>query len=44
MFFNAKITSIVSITLVLVLLGLTILTLFLGNRLSDYVKENVVSV
>ncbi|MFY9362970.1 MAG: permease-like cell division protein FtsX [Dysgonamonadaceae bacterium] len=41
MFFNAKITSIVSITLVLVLLGLTILTLFLGNRLSDYVKENV---
>jgi cell division transport system permease protein len=40
-FFNAKLTSIISITLVLVLLGLTILTLFLGNRISDYVKENV---
>lgn len=40
-FFNAKLTSIISITLVLVLLGLTFLILFTGNRLSDYVKENV---
>jgi len=40
-FFNAKLTSIISITLVLVLLGLTILTLFAGKRLSEFVKENV---
>lgn len=40
-FFNAKLTSIISITLVLVLLGLTILTLFAGKRLSAFVKENV---
>lgn len=40
-FLNAKITSTVSITLVLVLLGLTILILFMGNGLSGFVKENM---
>ncbi len=40
-FVNAKITSTISITLVLVLLGLTILILFMGNGLSNYVKENI---
>ena len=39
--FNAKITSTISITLVLVLLGLTILTLFLGKGLSTFVRENM---
>ena len=39
--FNAKITSTISITLVLVLLGLTILTLFLGRGLSTFVRENM---
>ena len=39
--FNAKITSTISITLVLVLLGLTILTLFLGRGLSNFVRENM---
>ncbi|MDR0333418.1 MAG: permease-like cell division protein FtsX [Dysgonamonadaceae bacterium] len=38
---NAKITSTVSITLVLVLLGITILTIFMGKGLSDFVKENM---
>ncbi|MDR1518453.1 MAG: permease-like cell division protein FtsX [Dysgonamonadaceae bacterium] len=40
-FLNAKITSTISITLVLVLLGLTILVLFLGRGISDFVKENM---
>ncbi len=40
-FLNAKITSTVSITLVLVLLGITILILFMGNGLSSFVKENM---
>lgn len=40
-FFNAKVTSIISITLVLLLLGLTILTLFAGNGISSFVKENM---
>ncbi len=40
-FLNAKITSTISITLVLVLLGLTILILFMGNGLSSFVKENM---
>lgn len=40
-FVNAKITSTISITLVLVLLGLTILILFMGNGLSNFVKENM---
>jgi cell division transport system permease protein len=40
-FLNAKITSTISITLVLVLLGVTLLILFMGNSLSKQVKENV---
>lgn len=40
-FLNAKITSTISITLVLVLLGVTLLILFMGNGLSKYVKENM---
>ncbi|MDO5665297.1 MAG: permease-like cell division protein FtsX [Bacteroidia bacterium] len=40
-FINAKITSTISITLVLVLLGFTILILFMGNGLSNFVKENM---
>jgi len=40
-FLNAKITSTISITLVLVLLGMTIVILFMGNGLSKYVKENM---
>ncbi|MFA6701854.1 MAG: permease-like cell division protein FtsX [Dysgonamonadaceae bacterium] len=40
-FVNAKITSTISITLVLLLLGITILLLFLGNGLSTFVKENM---
>ncbi len=38
---NAKITSTISITLVLVLLGVTLMILFMGNSLSKQVKENV---
>jgi cell division transport system permease protein len=40
-FINAKITSTISITLVLLLLGITILLVFLGNGLSSFVKENM---
>lgn len=40
-FLNAKITSTISITMVLVLLGITILILFMGNGLSNFVKENM---
>ena len=40
-FLNAKITSTISITLVLVLLGLTLLIIFMGNGLSNYMKENM---
>lgn len=40
-FLNAKITSTISISLVLVLLGLTLLILFMGNGLSNYMKENM---
>lgn len=40
-FVNAKITSTISVTLVLVLLGMTVLVWFLGNGLSGYVKENI---
>jgi len=40
-FLNAKITSTISTTLVLVLLGVTLLILFLGNSLSNHVKENM---
>lgn len=38
---NAKITSIVSVTLVLLLMGLTVLTFFVGQGISAYVKENM---
>lgn len=38
---NAKITSIVSVTLVLLLMGLTVLTFFMGKGISSYVKENM---
>lgn len=38
---NAKITSIVSVTLVLLLLGLTVLTFFLGRGITSFVKENM---
>ncbi len=40
-FLNAKITSTVSITLVLVLLGTTILIMFMGQGFSSYVKEKM---
>lgn len=40
-FLNAKITSTISITLVLVLLGLTLLILITGNSLSKQLKENM---
>ena len=38
---NAKITSVVSVTLVLLLLGLTVLTFFVGKGITAYVKENM---
>ncbi|MDR0422577.1 MAG: permease-like cell division protein FtsX [Proteiniphilum sp.] len=40
-FISAKITSTISISLVLVLLGITLLILFMGNALSGLVKENM---
>ncbi|MCE5178704.1 MAG: permease-like cell division protein FtsX [Porphyromonadaceae bacterium] len=40
-FLNAKITSTISISLVLVLLGLTLIILFMGNGLSQYMKESM---
>lgn len=40
-FFNSRLTSIISIALVLFLLGLVFLIGLLGNRLSVYVKENL---
>lgn len=40
-FFNSRITSIVSIAMVLFLLGLVLLIGLLGNKLSEYVKENL---
>lgn len=40
-FFNSRLTSIVSISLVLFLLGLIFLMGLLGNKLSVYVKENL---
>ena len=39
---NAKITSIVSVTMVLLLLGLTVLTFFVGKGITSYVKENMI--
>lgn len=40
-FFNSRLISIISISLVLFLLGLILLMGLLGNRLSVYVKENI---
>lgn len=40
-FFNSRLTSIISIALVLFLLGLILLMGLLGNKLSVYVKENI---
>jgi cell division transport system permease protein len=40
-FFNSRVTSVISIALVLFLLGLIFLMALLGNQLSDYVKENI---
>ncbi|MDL2265316.1 permease-like cell division protein FtsX [Parabacteroides sp. OttesenSCG-928-G07] len=40
-FFNSRLTSIISIALVLFLLGLICLFGLLGNKLSVYVKENI---
>ena len=40
-FFNSRLTSIISIALVLFLLGLVFLIGLLGNKLSVYVKENI---
>ncbi|MDR1644576.1 MAG: permease-like cell division protein FtsX [Tannerellaceae bacterium] len=40
-FFNSRVTSVISIALVLFLLGLICLIALLGSRLSDYVKENI---
>ena len=40
-FLNAKITSTISISLVLVLLGLTLIILFMGNGLSQHMKESM---
>lgn len=40
-FFHSRLTSVISISLVLFLLGLILLMGLLGNRLSVYVKENI---
>ena len=40
-FFNSRLTSVISISLVLFLLGLILLMGMLGNKLSVYVKENM---
>jgi len=40
-FFNSRLTSIISISLVLFLLGMICLIGLLGNKLSVYVKENI---
>ncbi|WP_080905304.1 ABC transporter permease [Parabacteroides sp. Marseille-P3160] len=40
-FFNSRLISVVSISLVLFLLGLIFLLGLLGNQLSDYVRENI---
>lgn len=40
-FFNSRFTSVISIALVLFLLGLICLLGVLGNKLSNYVKENI---
>lgn len=40
-FFNSRLTSVISIAMVLFLLGLVLLIGLLGNKLSEYVKENL---
>lgn len=40
-FFHSRLTSVISISLVLFLLGLILLMGLLGNKLSVYVKENI---
>ena len=40
-FFNATVTSAVSITMVLVLLGLTLMIVLVGNGLSRMLRENM---
>lgn len=40
-FFNASVTTTVSIALVLFLLGLTLLTGFMGKEITSFMKENV---
>ena len=40
-FFNSRLTSVISISLGLFLLGLILLIGMLGNKLSVYVKENL---
>jgi cell division transport system permease protein len=40
-FYNSHLVSVVSISLVLFLLGLILITSFLGRELSHYVKENI---
>jgi len=40
-FFNSHFISVISISLVLYLLGLILIMGFLGNELSNYVKENI---
>jgi cell division transport system permease protein len=40
-FFHSRFISIISIAMVLFLLGLIFLIALMGNRLSDYVKENI---
>ena len=40
-FFNSHLISVISISLVLYLLGLILVVGFLGNELSNYVKENI---
>lgn len=40
-FFNATVTTTVSISLVLILLGLTVLTAFMGKEIGKFMKENL---
>lgn len=40
-FFGAGVTTVISITLVLFLLGLIFFTVFIGRELSTYIKENI---
>jgi cell division transport system permease protein len=40
-FFNSRLTSVISISLVLFLLGLIFMMALMGSQLSNYVKENI---